>query len=296
MRSQLLDKQGNGLNLHRYDRRRRYRNFFMLALFTALTLLAVLPFVSILAYVISRGWSALSWDLFTNLPKPVGEPGGGIANALLGSVTMVLLASLVGIPLGTLAGAYLSEFGHGKVARILRFTCDLLVSVPSIIVGLFAYTVIVVPMKGFSAYAGAAALLMIQVPMVTRTTEEILKLVPQHVREAGLALGLPRWKVILRIVLRGSVTGLTTGVMLAIARIMGETAPLIFTAFNNRFWSQGLGEPTASLPVLIYTYAISPFEDWHAQAWAAALVLVVFVLLLNISTRLIIGRRPEGRH
>lgn len=296
MRSQLLDNQGNKLNLHRYDRRRKYKNFFMLALFTGLTLLAVLPFVSILGYVISRGYSALSLDLFTNLPKPVGETGGGIANALVGSISMVLMASLVGIPMGTLAGAYLSEFGHGKVATALRFTCDLLVSVPSIIIGLFAYTIIVVPMKGFSAYAGAAALLMIQVPMVTRTTEEILKLVPQHLREAGLALGIPRWKVILRIVLRGSVSGLTTGVMLAVARIMGETAPLIFTAFNNRYWSESLGQPTASLPVLIYTYAISPYEDWHAQAWAAALVLVCFVLLLNISTRLIIGRRPEGRH
>ncbi len=284
------------LNLNRYDTRRKWKNRGMLVVFTALTILAVLPFLSILGYVTSRGWSALSLDLLTNLPKPVGEPGGGIANALLGSITMVLLASLVGIPLGTLAGAYLSEFGDGKVAKTLRFTCDLLVSVPSIIIGLFAYTVIVVPMKSFSAYAGAAALLMIQVPMVTRTTEEILKLVPQHVREAGLALGLPRWKVILRIVLRGSVTGLTTGVMLAIARIMGETAPLIFTAFNNRYWSQGLGDPTASLPVLIYTYAISPFEDWHAQAWAAALVLVLFVLMLNITTRLVLGRRPEGRH
>lgn len=296
MRSQLLDNQGNRINLHRYDRRRKYKNFAMLATFTALTFLAVLPFVSILGYVISRGYAAVSLDLFTNLPKPVGEAGGGIANALVGSITMVLMASLVGIPMGTLAGTYLSEFGTGKVATGLRFTCDLLVSVPSIIIGLFAYTVIVVPMKGFSAYAGAAALLMIQVPMVTRTTEEILKLVPQHLREAGLALGIPRWKVILRIVLRGSVSGLTTGVMLAVARIMGETAPLIFTAFNNRYWSESLGQPTASLPVLIYNYAISPYEDWHAQAWAAALVLVVFVLLLNISTRLIIGRRPEGRH
>lgn len=198
--------------------------------------------------------------------------------------------------MGTLAGTYLSEFGRGKIATLLRFTCDLLVSVPSIIVGLFAYTLIVLPMKGFSAYAGAFALLVIQVPMVTRTTEEILKLVPQHLREAGLALGIPRWKVILRIVLRGSLSGLTTGVMLALARILGETAPLLFTAFNNRYWSEKLSQPTASLPVLIYTYAIAPYDDWHAQAWAAALVLVVFVLLLNITTRLILGRRPEARH
>jgi len=268
----------------------------MLAMFTLLTLVAILPFVSILAYVIGQGWPALSLKLLTNLPKPVGEPDGGIANALVGSIEMVFLASLVGIPMGTLAGTYLSEFGRGKIATLLRFTCDLLVSVPSIIVGLFAYTLIVLPMKGFSAYAGAFALLVIQVPMVTRTTEEILKLVPQHLREAGLALGIPRWKVILRIVLRGSLSGLTTGVMLALARILGETAPLLFTAFNNRYWSEKLSQPTASLPVLIYTYAIAPYDDWHAQAWAAALVLVVFVLLLNITTRLILGRRPEARH
>lgn len=285
-----------GRLIQRLDARRRWKNRIMLTLLSVFTMLAILPFVGVLIYVVQRGYPALSWSMFTNLPAPVGETGGGIGNALVGSLVMVVLASVIGIPLGTLAGAYLSEFGQGKVATALRFTCDLLVSVPSIIVGLFAYTVIVVPMKGFSAYAGAFALLMIQVPMVTRTTEEILKLVPQHVREAGLALGIPRWKVILRIVLRGSLTGLTTGVMLALARILGETAPLLFTAFNNRFWPESLNQPTASLPVLIYTYAISPYEDWHAQAWAAALVLVTFVLLLNITTRMILGRRPGSRH
>jgi phosphate transport system permease protein len=283
-------------DLQRFDARRRWKNRAAVALIAALTLLAIVPFVSILAYVIGQGYPALRWTLFTSLPKPVGETGGGIANALVGSLEMVFLASLVGIPMGTLAGAYLSEFGQGKVAALLRFTCDLLVSVPSIIVGLFAYTLLVIPMRGYSAYAGAFALLMIQVPMVTRTTEEILKLVPQHLREAGLALGIPRWKVVVRIVLRGSLSGLTTGVMLALARILGETAPLLFTAFSNRFWAEKLTQPTASLPVLIYTYAISPFDDWHAQAWAAALVLVLFVLLLNVATRLILGRRPQGRH
>jgi phosphate transport system permease protein len=283
-------------NLQRFDSRRRWKNRLAISALCLFTCIAILPFISILAYVIGQGWPALSWSLFTNLPKPVGEAGGGIANALLGSIEMVAITSVVGIPLGTLSGAYLSEFGQGKVAMALRFTCDLLVSVPSIIMGLFAYTLIVIPMRGFSAYAGSFALLMIQVPMVTRTTEEILKLVPQHLREAGLALGIPRWIVILRIVLRGSLSGLTTGIMLALARIMGETAPLLFTAFNNRFWANGLNQPTASLPVLIYTYAVSPFDDWHAQAWAAALVLVLFVLVLNITTRLILGRRPENRH
>lgn len=283
-------------NLERLDKQRHRRNRIAILILTLLTMIATLPFLSILGYVVSHGYPAFSWSLFTSLPKPVGEPGGGIANALVGSLVMVTLASLVGIPMGTFAGTYLAEFGRGKVATLLRFTCDLLVSVPSIIIGLFAYTLIVIPMKGFSAYAGAFALLMIQVPMVARTTEEILKLVPQHLREAGLALGIPRWKVIVRIVLRGSLSGLTTGVMLALARILGETAPLLFTAFNNRFWAEKLSQPTASLPVLIYTYAISPFDDWHAQAWAAALVLVGFVLLLNISTRLILGSRTESRH
>ncbi len=274
------------------DFRRKNKNYFMLTVLTLLAAVAVLPLLSILWYVAEQGWPALNWDFFTKLPKPVGESGGGVANALVGSLMMVAMASLVGVPLGTLAGVYLSEFGVGKVATILRFSCDLLISVPSIIVGLFAYTLIVIPMKGFSAHAGAFSLLMIQVPMIARTTEEMLKLVPQHLREAGLALGIPRWKVILAIVLRGSVAGLFTGVILATARILGETAPLLFTALNNRFWSQGLDQPTASLPVLIYTYAISPYDDWHAQAWAAAMVLVFFVLILNVVTRFVLRRRP----
>lgn len=284
------------IHLARRDRSRKFKNIWMIFVLAAFALLSTIPFLSILWYVASQGWPALNWDFFTQLPKPVGETGGGVANALVGSLMMVAMASVIGIPVGICAGMYLSEFGSGRVATILRFSCDLLISVPSIIVGLFAYTLVVVPFKGFSANAGAFSLLMIQIPMVARTTEEILKLVPQHLREAGLALGIPRWKVILRIVLRGSVSGLTTGVMLAIARIMGETAPLLFTAFNNRFWSQGLSQPTASLPVLIYTYAISPYDDWHAQAWASALVLVFFVLLLNITTRIVLRQRPGNRH
>lgn len=284
------------LSLSKRDRSRKIKNYLMLVLFTVFSLVAIIPFLSILAYVIRQGWPALNWDFFTQLPKPVGETGGGVANALAGSLMMVAMASFVGIPLGICAGLYLSEFGTGKVANTLRFACDLLISVPSIIVGLFAYTIVVVPFGGFSANAGAFSLLMIQVPMVARTTEEILKLVPQHLREAGLALGIPRWKVILRIVLRGSLPGLTTGVMLAIARILGETAPLLFTAFNSRFWAQGISQPTASLPVLIYTYAISPYDDWHAQAWASALVLVCFVLLLNLITRFVLRNRPQSRH
>lgn len=281
--------------MNRSDARRKLKNFIALTLLCFLSFLATLPFLSILWYIGSQGIPAIHWSFFTELPKPVGEVGGGIANALWGSIEMVAMTSVAGIPFGIIAGMYLSEFGVGLVATSLRFACDLLISIPSIIVGLFAYTLIVIPMHGFSALAGACSLLVIQVPMVARTTEEILKLVPQHLREAGLALGIPRWKVILRIILRGSLSGVLTGIMLAVARILGETAPLLFTAFNNRFWSQGITEPTASLPVLIYTYAISPYDDWHAQAWAAALLLVGFVLCLNIVTRFILGQRPESR-
>jgi len=279
--------------LHRRDGRRKVKNHLMIFMIGVFTLIAVLPLLSILWYVVREGWPALSWDFFTQLPKPVGEVGGGVGNAMLGSLVMVTLASIFGIPIGIISGVYLSEFGRGKIAGLLGFSCDLLISVPSIIVGLFAYTFVVVPMGTFSAYAGAFSLLLIQIPMVARTTEELLKLVPQHLREAGLALGIPRWKVILKVVLRGSLAGLFTGVILTVARIAGETAPILFSAMNNRYWAQGLDQPTASLPVLIYTYAISPYEDWHTQAWGAALILVSFVLILNLVTRAVLGRRPR---
>ena len=279
--------------LHRRDGRRKVKNHLMIFMIGVFTLIAVLPLLSILWYVVREGWPALSWDFFTQLPKPVGEVGGGVGNAMLGSFVMVTLASIFGIPIGIISGVYLSEFGRGKIAGLLGFSCDLLISVPSIIVGLFAYTFVVVPMGTFSAYAGAFSLLLIQIPMVARTTEELLKLVPQHLREAGLALGIPRWKVILKVVLRGSLAGLFTGVILTVVRIAGETAPILFSAMNNRYWAQGLDQPTASLPVLIYTYAISPYEDWHTQAWGAALILVSFVLILNLVTRAVLGRRPR---
>jgi len=244
--------------------------------------------------VVARGLPHFGWSFFFNLPKPVGESGGGMGNALVGSGLMVLMGSLVGIPWGIAAGIYLSEYGKGRLAFLVRFAADMLASVPSIVIGLFVYVILVRPMHRFSALAGALSLALIMIPIVARNTEELLKLVPQHIREAGLALGIPRWKVTLWIVLRGSISGLMTGVMLAIARVTGETAPLIFTALNNRFFSITLDQPIASLPVQIYTYAISPFQDWNQQAWAGAFVLVAFVFFLNIVTRVLLKPARRG--
>jgi phosphate transport system permease protein len=204
---------------------------------------------------------------------------------------LITIASAIGIPWGVGTGIYLSEYGKGKLGTLVRFSADVLSSVPSIVIGLFAYALIVIPMKRFSALAGGAALGIIMIPTVARTTEELLKLVPVHIREAGLALGLPRWKVILRIILRGAKNGIVTGIILALARISGETAPLIFTALNNRFWSFALDQPTASLPVQIYSYAVSPYEEWHKQAWAGAFLLLIVVFLLNAITRILLREK-----
>jgi phosphate transport system permease protein len=272
------------------DVRRKLVDRLMKVVLILLCFVAVLPLFSVFLYVIQKGIPGLNASFFTELPKPVGETGGGLANALLGSLVLVGLGSLLGIPWGLAAGIYLSEYSRGRISILLRFAVDLLTSVPSIIVGLFAYAVIVVPMKSFSAYAGGFALAVIMVPMVARSTEEILKLVPDHVREAGLALGLPRWRVTLQIILRGCRGALMTGIMLSLARVAGETAPILFTAFSNRYWARSLAQPTASLPVQIYTYAISPFEDWHQQAWTGALVLVMFVLFTNLVVRYLLMR------
>ncbi|HEY3499777.1 MAG TPA: phosphate ABC transporter permease PstA [Polyangiaceae bacterium] len=251
------------------------------------TLLALVPLVGVLAFVVVRGAGGLSLDFFTQLPKPVGEPGGGLAHALVGSLSIVGLACLFGVPAGILAGIYLSEFGATRFGRFARFSADVMAGVPSIAVGLFVYQLVVVKTQGFSAFAGALALALLMLPTVTRATEELLKLVPESLREAALGLGVPKWRATLRVMLRTAAPGVATGVMLAVARAMGETAPLLFTSFNNRFWAAGPGEPTASLPVNIYTYAVSPYHEWHRQAWAAALVLVAFVLCLNVGARLL---------
>jgi phosphate transport system permease protein len=240
--------------------------------------------------VLYQGLPSLNYSFFTELPKPVGEVGGGMANALLGTLTLLVISSCIGVPWGIAVGTYLSEYGRGKRAAVVRFSADMLSSIPSIIIGLFVYAIVVIYMKRFSAVAGGLALGILMVPTIARTTEEILKLVPQHLREAGLALGLPRWKVILRIILRGSRSSIITGVMLSAARVSGETAPLLFTAFNNRFWQSGLDQPISSLPVQIYTYALSPYDDWHKKAWAAALVLVLLVFSVNLFTRIVLGK------
>jgi len=276
-------------------RRRKLLDVLARGACVAATLLAILPLASVLTYVAAKGLGGLSWSLFTELPRPVGEAGGGFGNALLGSLLLVGLACAVGIPVGVLAGVYLAEFGENRFGKAVRFCADVMSGVPSIAVGIFVYTLIVLSMRRFSALAGGIALGILMLPTITRTTEELLRLVPDSLREAGLALGVPRWRVILSVVLRTGAPGIATGVMLAVARAAGETAPLLFTAFNNRFWSMNLNQPIGSLPVQIFTYAVSPYDEWHAQAWAAALVLVAMVLLLNIGARLLTATREGGR-
>jgi len=257
----------------------------------ALVTIAILFFL--LGYILWRGFGGLNWAFFTHLPTPVGEPGGGMANAIVGSMKIIALAGLIGIPIGFLGGVYLAEFGHNRLGFWVRYATDLLNGVPSIVVGLFAYTLVVLPMKHFSTFAGAVALAIILIPIVTRSTEEFLKLVPTSIREAALALGVPEWKTILYLVIPSAFRGIVTGVLIGLARIAGETAPLLFTAFNNRFWSSGWLDPTASLPVMIFTYAISPYDDWHRQAWAAAVVLIGLVIAISGGVRLLLTHRKE---
>jgi phosphate transport system permease protein len=257
------------------------------------TVLALVPLVSVLAFVVVRGAHGLSLTFFTGLPKPVGELGGGMAHAIVGSLEIVGCACLVGIPAGVLAGIHLAEFGGTRFGRFVRFSADVLAGVPSITVGLFVYGLLVARAQRFSAYAGALALAILMLPTITRATEELLRLVPEALREAALGLGVPKWRATLRVMLRTALPGIATGVMLAVARAMGESAPLLFTSFNNRGWARSPNEPTASLPVNIYTYATSPYADWHEQAWAAALVLVTLVLCLSIAARLLVRGRPS---
>lgn len=269
------------------DFKRKVINRIMITLIVLSALIAIFPLLSVFSFVFQKGFSSLSLDFFTNLPAPVGEAGGGMAQSIVGSGLLILLASLIGVPWGIASGIYITEYGYGKSAWFLRFSNDLLMGVPSIVVGLFVYSIVVAPMKSFSLLAGGVALGIIMIPIVSRSTEEILKTVPHHIREAGLALGITRYKVILNIILKGSWGGILTGVILSIARVSGETAPLLFTSFNNQFWSAGLREPISSLPVQIYTYAISPFEEWQKQAWAGALVLILFIFAINIAVRFI---------
>ncbi|HEY0469588.1 MAG TPA: phosphate ABC transporter permease PstA [Polyangiaceae bacterium] len=276
--------------LSRYAQR-KFTDVVVRSACVAATVIAVIPLVSVLYYVTSRGIGGINLDFFSELPKPVGESGGGMANALAGSFKLLFLACVFGIPPGVLAGVYLAEFGDSRFGKLVRFSADVMSGVPSITVGIFVYSLVVLRAKHFSAFAGGVALGVLMLPTVTRTTEELLKLVPESLREAALGLGLPKWRVTLRVMLRTAAPGIATGVMLAVARVAGETAPLLFTAFSNPFWSNGLNEPTASLPVTIYNYAVSPYEEWHRQAWAAALVLLLVVLLLNVTARLLVRSR-----
>lgn len=271
------------------DKKRKIKSRIMVFLLMLAAFFAAIPFIFITMYVLYRGASSINFDFFTQLPASPGDLGGGIGNALLGSLIMVFMASVIAIPWGILAGTYLSEYSHTKLARYVSFSVDLLTSVPSIVVGIFVYTIVVTTMQNFSAIAGGIALFIIMIPIIIRTTEEILKLVPFHIREAGLALGLPRWKVILLIVIPGVKNSIISGVMLAIARASGETAPLLFTSLSNQYWSTNILEPMASVPVQVYNFAISGFEDLERQAWAGALVLVLFVVTLNLVTRFLLN-------
>ena len=252
----------------------------------ACAMLALVPLISILAYVVSQGISSINWEFFTHLPKPVGEDGGGMANAIVGTLLLVALSCAWAVPVGVFGGVYLAEYGNGKAASVIRFTADVLTGVPSIVIGLFAYTLLVLPMKSFSALSGALALGFMLIPTVLRTTEEMVRLVPMTLREAALALGISRFRATLNIVIATAKSGILTGILLSVARIAGETAPLLFTAFGNRVWSHDAFEPIAALPLQIFVYAISPFEDWHRQAWAGAFVLISMVLSLTIVSRL----------
>jgi phosphate transport system permease protein len=271
-----------------YQMWRRLKDKMMKFLCGSAALLAMVPLFSLLLYVLMQGMKRLDWAFFTHLPTPVGVEGGGMANAIMGTFTLVAIACCVGLPIGLFAGVYLAEFGKkGKFAWTVRFVADVLSGVPSIVTGIVAYTLIVKTMGNFSAIAGGTALGFMMIPIVTRTTEELVKMVPHSIREASWALGVPQWRTTLSIVMVTAKNGILTGILLSIARVAGETAPLLFTAFNNHFWPKGINEPTASLTVQVFTYAISPFADWQAQAWTGALVLLIIVLVVNLTAKIL---------
>ncbi len=273
------------------DRWRQIKNAFMVGLSILSALIVIAPLFVIFFYTLRQGIDSLNLDFFIHMPKPVGETGGGMANAIVGSFILVGLAAVIGLPIGIIAGVYLAEFGKNAFGASVRFLSDVLSGVPSIVIGIVAYIIVVVPMKHFSAFAGSVALAILMIPTVTRTTEEMIRLVPHSLREASLALGVPSWKTTLRIILPSATKGITTGILLAIARAAGETAPLLFTALGNRFWSTDLGQPMASLTVFIYDYAKAPYTDWNRQAWAAAFVLICIVFLVNIIFRFVTRSR-----
>ena len=274
----------------------RYRLFksnFILALCGLAVLVALVPLAMILFYVISQGASALNWAFFTQIPKPVGEVGGGMGNAIVGTLILIGIAASIAVPVGVITGVHLAEYGGSRFASGVRFAADVLNGVPSIVVGIFAYGLVVLPVHQFSALAGGFALSIMMVPIVARTTEELLRLVPNGLKEGALALGATRMRAMITVILPAALPGILTGILVALARIAGETAPLLFTSFNNRFWSTDLRQPIGSLTVQVFTYAISPYEDWHRQAWAGAFVLVMMILILSIVARLVTRRLEQ---
>ena len=270
--------------------RRKAVNAVMLSLTGVCTFIAAGTLLFILGYLFIHGGTSLNLNFFTKLPTPVGEPGGGMANAILGSAKVLLVATLIGVPIGFLGGVYLAEFGGITFPFIVRYVTDLLNGVPSIVIGIFAFTLIVLPQKHFSTLAGGIALGIMMIPIAVRSSEEFLRAVPLALREGAMALGASKSRAILTVVIPAAKNGIITGIMLNLARVAGETAPLLFTSFSNRYWSPGWGQPTATLPVMIFTYAIAPYEDWHQQAWSAGFVLLTLILAVNIVARLILSR------
>jgi len=274
---------------------RRFINGFMLTLSGVCTVLVVSVLFFILGYLLIHGATSLNWDFFTKLPKPAGETGGGMANAIVGSGKVLLLATVIGVPIGFLAGVFLAEYSGKTFAFAIRYVVDLLNGVPSIVIGIVAYALVVRPMHHFSALAGGTALGIMMIPIAVRTTEEFLRSVPVNIREGAMALGATKATTIFTVVIPAAISGLTSGMMLNLARVAGETAPLLFTALGNQYWSKGYLAPIATLPVMIYNYAIAPEEDLHKQAWAAGFVLLTLVLVINVSARLIIARGPAAQ-
>jgi len=278
-----------------YHRWRKLKNTCMQVLTCLCALLVVMPLGLIFYHVLKSGIGSVNWAFFTQLPKPVGEEGGGMANAIVGTFELLGLAAVMGIPVGVLGGVFLAEYGSQRLNWWIRCAADGLNGVPSIIWGMVVYALVVVPMKGFSAWAGGIVLGTMMIPLIMRTTEEVLLLVPGGYREAALALGISQWRTVLQIVVRTALKGIITGILLALARVSGETAPLLFTAFGNRFWNRHLTEPISAIPLQVFSYAISPYEDWRRQAWAGALVLLLFVAIVNVSVRLLTRDRFAQR-
>jgi phosphate transport system permease protein len=273
--------------------RLRWRKFvsnFMLTMTGVCAVVSVSVLFFILGYLVYHGGTSISWNFFTRLPVPVGETGGGMANAILGSAKLLLLATLIGVPIGFLGAIYLAEFSGGTTAFVVRYAADLLNGVPSIVIGIFAYAIVVLPFKHFSTLSGSFALGLMMIPITLRSTEQFLRSVPNALREASMALGASKWRTIASVIVPAAYRGILTAILLAFARVAGETAPLLFTAFGNQFWSQGWNQPTASLPTMIYAYALSPYDDWHRQAWAGGLVLLGLILIINIVARAILSR------